>query len=453
MLGSPMAALRAANRSLDRRIAATPVRRDRPVDALRAFSIVVVVTWHWTLSITHRVDGKFVMPNPIEQVPLAWLATWVLQVMPVFFLVGGFANLAAWDRADAVAGSFLRTRLTRLLRPAGVFVVVWAAAEAVLRVAVRGHPGVVQYAQIVFTPLWYLAAYLGVVLLVPLTAAAHRRAPMPVVVLLGAAVVAVDTARFGIGLQIAGLEIAGAVNSVLVWVFVHQLGYLWRDGILDPPRRRWSLAAAGLTGLVVVSALDVYPRSMVATTSDDLSHMFPTTAGIAALAAFQLGLVLLLRPALGAWLQRRRVWKAVVAINAVAMTVFLWHMTALLAAFTLLEAAGLPIHSTPTTEWWAQRPVWLLSPAILLALLVAVFARAETSTVTDNRWSRRRVSPEPDRTARPEQPVASAWATARRTACEAAVAARRLLRRQPTPGREDAGKGDGGRASRATGGR
>jgi peptidoglycan/LPS O-acetylase OafA/YrhL len=376
MLGSPTAALRAANRSLDRRVAATPASRNRPVDALRAFSIGVVVIWHWALSITHRVDGRLVMPNPIEQVPLAWLATWVLQVIPVFFLVGGFANLAAWDRAEAAAGAFLRRRLARLLRPAAVFVAVWVAAEAVMLVAVPGYPGVVEYALIVFIPLWYLAAYLGVVLLVPLTAAAHRRAAVPVVVLLGAAVAAVDAVRFGVGLEIAGL-----VNSVLVWVFVHQLGYLWRDGALDPPRRRWTLATAGLAGLVVVAALDVYPRSMVATTGDELSHMFPTTAGIATLAVFQLGVILLLRPALAAWLQRRRVWKAVVAINAVVMTVFLWHMTALLAALAIVEAAGLPIYSAPTVEWWVQRPLWLLIPGILLALLVAVFARAETRSV------------------------------------------------------------------------
>jgi hypothetical protein len=30
------------------------------------------------------------MPNPIHVVPGGWLATWLLQVMPVFFLVGGY---------------------------------------------------------------------------------------------------------------------------------------------------------------------------------------------------------------------------------------------------------------------------------------------------------------------------------------------------------------------------
>jgi hypothetical protein len=34
------------------------------------------------------------------------LATWVLQIMPVFFLVGGYANLAGWQRAQATGGQF-----------------------------------------------------------------------------------------------------------------------------------------------------------------------------------------------------------------------------------------------------------------------------------------------------------------------------------------------------------
>jgi peptidoglycan/LPS O-acetylase OafA/YrhL len=353
-------------------VAATPPSRDRTVDALRAVAIGVVVVWHWGLSVTHRAGGELVMPNPIAQVPPAWLATWLLQVVPLFFLVGGYANLAAWERGGRRAVPFLRRRSARLLAPAAVFVVAWSAAEAVLLLAVPGYPGVLAYGRVVFTPLWYLAAYVGVVLLVPLTAAAHRRAAVPAVVLMGVAVAAVDLVRFGAGVQAAGL-----VNSALVWLFAHQLGYLWRDGLFDPPARCRTLAAAGLAGLAGVAALEVYPRSMVATVGDELSHMFPTTAGIAVLAVFQLGVVLLLRPALTAWTRRPGVWKAVVAVNAVAMTVFLWHMTAFLAAFVVVEAAGVPIHPAPTAAWWLQRPLWLVLPAVPLAVLVAVFGRAE----------------------------------------------------------------------------
>jgi hypothetical protein len=360
------------SRLLDRLVAATPASRDRTVDLLRAMSIGVVVGWHWAFAVTHVRAGALVMPNPIDRVPLGWLATWLLQVMPLFFLVGGFANLASWDQLEGRAAPFLRRRLGRLLRPTVVFVVVWAVAEAVLLVTVPAYPGVLAYGRVVFVPLWFLAAYLWVVLLTPVTAAAHRRAAVPAVVLLGGGVVAVDVARFAVGWEFAGL-----VNTALVWVFVHQLGYLWRDGMLEPWPRRWGVATAGLLGLVVVAALPVYPRSMVATVGDELSHIYPTTVGIAALATFQLGVVLLLRPVLASWAQRRPVWTATVAANAVIMTVFLWHMTALLLVFALLSAAGLPIYAEPTAAWWTQRPLWLVGPGVVLAVLVGLFARAE----------------------------------------------------------------------------
>jgi hypothetical protein len=126
-----------------------------------------------------------------------------------------------------------------------------------------------------------------------------------------------------------------------------------------------------------VAALDVYPRSMVATVGDELSHRYPTNAGIAVLAVFQLGVVLLLHPALARWTQRRRVWKGAVVVNVVAATVFLRHPPALLLALGVSQAAGLPIHAAPTAAWWAQRPLWLLVPVLALARLVALFAGAE----------------------------------------------------------------------------
>jgi len=82
--------------------------------------------------------------------------------MPVFFLVGGFANLAAWDRAGGGARAFLRAWLTRLMRPTAVFLGVWAVLEVVLLVVVPGYRGVLSYGRVVAVPLWFLAAYLWV---------------------------------------------------------------------------------------------------------------------------------------------------------------------------------------------------------------------------------------------------------------------------------------------------
>lgn len=361
---------------------ATPAHRDRVVDALRAVSIVVVVVWHWALSVTH-VDGggALTMPNPIDAVPGLWLATWVLQIMPVFFVVGGYANLAAWEAVARRGGGwpeYARRRLDRLVRPVGVFLATWAVLDVAVRLARPGTPSVWEWGRVVFVPLWFLATYVAVVLVAPVAARRCSRAPWATLAGLALAVAAVDALRSGTDLLPDGTAVA-ASTSLLVWLFAHQLGFWWRDGTATAwsLRRRGLVTSAGLAALVVLTTVGPHPRSMVAVRGESVSNMFPTTAAVAALAVFQFGLVLLARPALERLLARRAVWRATVQVNAVAMTVFTWHMTALAAVIGVWLALGFDLPARPTTGWWLQRPVWLVLPAVVLAGLVRVFARHE----------------------------------------------------------------------------
>lgn len=364
--------------SVDDLVDATPASRDRFVDLLRALSIVVVVLWHWVFSITHwNGDGALTMPNPVGDVRLLWLATWVLQVMPLFFLVGGFSNLAAWEATQRRGGAwrdFARSRLQRLLRPVVVFVTVWLVIDSLARTLFADYTGVLNYGEVVFVPLWFLGVYAGVVLLAPATAWLHQRAAELTIVGLGAAIVLADLGRFGFGWSGLGL-----VNAGLVFVFAHQLGYFWRDGRLStgPAQRRWALVVGGLAALIVLTNIGVYPRSMVAVRGEAVSNMFPTTACIAALVVLQLGLALIIRPAAERWLERRRVWRAVVAANGVAMTVFTWHMTALVVVIGAFGALGGRLGDEATASWWASRPLWIVLPGLVLAVLVAAFNRFE----------------------------------------------------------------------------
>ncbi|MGE2833323.1 acyltransferase family protein [Mycobacterium sp. SMC-4] len=358
---------------LDALVDATPASRDRVVDFLRAASICVVVLWHWTLSITHW-DGDYtlVMPNPIGYVPGKWAATWVLQVMPVFFFVGGYANLAGWDavtRAGGGAAQFLKGRLRRLLTPLLPFLAVWLIFDLVLQAT--GRRSVLEWGIVVFVPLWFIAVYAGVIAAVPLTARLHRAWGWRVPAVLGALVLASDVLRLGPGW---GGPVPALVGSGCVWLYCHQIGYFWRDGTLVKGGRPLAaaVAAAGFASLVVLTTFGPYSRSMVAVQGEDTSNMFPTTAPIAALATFQLGLVMLARPRLNAWLQRRRPWRMVVAANGVTMPVFTWHMTALVVFLWLYERAGFSLSSEPTAGWWLTRPVWIVGPGLVLAAILAV---------------------------------------------------------------------------------
>jgi fucose 4-O-acetylase-like acetyltransferase len=366
-----------AGPSIGALVDATPAARDRYVDFLRGVSILVVIAWHWVFSITQWSDeGALGMPNPISDVPGLWLATWLLQIMPVFFLVGGYANLAALEAAERVGDggrAFLWARLRRLLTPVAVFVGVWAVGDTVAVVTLPGYRSVLSWGMVVFVPLWFLAVYVCVVVLTPLTARAHRWGREPVLVALGAGVALADLARLRFGLEAAGL-----VGSALVWVFTHQLGYFWRDSAQQRGSRRVpvALVVGALALLVVLTNVGPYPRSMVSERSGG-SNMFPTTSCIAALAVLQLGVVLLARPAISRWLQGRRPWSATVVVNAVAMTLFTWHMTALVAAIGVYQLLGGTLGREATAGWWAQRPLWLVLPGVFLGLALAAFARFE----------------------------------------------------------------------------
>jgi hypothetical protein len=362
--------------TIGRLVDGTPVERDRFVDFLRAFSIIVVVLWHWVFSVTQWVDGGLAMPNPIGEVPGLWTVTWLLQIMPVFFFVGGYADLASWQAVEARGGGwrqFVAGRLHRLLKPIGLFVGLWGGAELIGRLLVPGYVSVLHWGFVVFVPLWFLGVYLGVVLAAPFTARLHARGRELVMVLTGAALLIAELERVRFG-----QSWLWPITSGLVWLFVHQLGYFWRDGsLIDGGRRRaWALTAGGFGSLVVLTNLGVYPRSMVSL-AGEASNILPTTPCIAALAVFQLGVALLLRPVAQRWLARRRPWTFTVAVNAVAMTVFTWHMTALVGAIGVYQLAGGELMASPTAAWWAQRPLWLVLPGVLLAGLVTLFARFE----------------------------------------------------------------------------
>ncbi|HEX8134416.1 MAG TPA: acyltransferase, partial [Actinomycetes bacterium] len=304
---------------------ATPAGRDRYVDFLRVVSIVTVVLGHWTIAAVRRSGDGLAAGNLLSTTPWLWLATWVLQVMPVFFLVGGFSNMVSWQALERRGGGYveyLSGRMARLLRPVLVFTAAWLVLPPVLgRLGVPGGQ-VELVGKVVAQPLWFLGVYLVAVALAPAMVRLHRRFRLWVPVALAAAAAAVDAVRLA-----AGVEQVGYLNLLLVWVLVQQLGFYYADGTLGrlPRRALAGLAAAGLAGLVVLTATRLYPPSMVGLPGEE-SNMSPPTVCIVALAVWQLGLVMLLRPRVSAWLARRGPWTAVIAVGSMAMTLYLWHL-------------------------------------------------------------------------------------------------------------------------------
>ena len=80
--------------------AQTPDSRNRFVDFLRALSITAVITGHWLVVAPYMEAGVLVPAEILSIVPWTRWLTWVFQVMPIFFLVGGYANSLSWQSAQ-----------------------------------------------------------------------------------------------------------------------------------------------------------------------------------------------------------------------------------------------------------------------------------------------------------------------------------------------------------------
>nr|WP_255465771.1 acyltransferase [Cellulomonas sp. APG4] len=347
---------------------------------LRALAILVVVLGHWLTSAVTVTDGRLTGVNLLYVVPWAPQATWAFQVMPVFFLVGGYANTAsltsslAAGRAPAV---WVRARALRLLRPTAVLVVTLVAAH-LLAGALGADPEVTRMA--VWLPgigLWFVVVYLAVVALTPAMVTAHRRWGLGVVGPMVLVVAAGDAARLA-----TGLDAPAAASYVVGWLAVHQLGIAWRTGAFPGRRHAVALALGGGAAAVALVALGPYGTAMVgAVPAPGLSNSDPPTLALLALATMQAGLVLLLRPVIGPWLARPRPWVAVVAVNSVVLTIFLWHMVPVVVAGVALVGTGVfPDPAVGSGEWFAWRVPWFAVLTALLAVLVLALARVETAT-------------------------------------------------------------------------
>jgi peptidoglycan/LPS O-acetylase OafA/YrhL len=358
--------------------AATPAHRDRYVDLLRAAAILAVVTGHWLAAAVIVQDGRLGGVNALEVLPWARPLTWLFQVMPVFFLVGGYANAASWSshqRRGGAGVSWVRSRMFRLLRPTAVFVVVLAGAAGLGRVVGLDPDIVADAAWVAAIGLWFLAVYIAVVALAPIVISRQRRwGHGRTIVLLVAWVAVADLSRL-----VFEVPYFAWSTYFLAWLAVHQLGVAWRDKALTRSRwTAWLLSGGGVLSLLLLTGLGPYAVSMVGTVGPGLANTAPPTLALLALVATQTGLILLLRDPVERWLAKPRPWAAVVAINSVVLTVYLWHMVPIVVVAPALVLTGvLPQYPIGSTAWLLLRLPWLLSLAIVLILLVAVFARGE----------------------------------------------------------------------------
>lgn len=357
--------------------------RDLTLDLARVACVLLVVFVHILFTGVGRAgDGSLVIERTIEHTSWFGPASWVLNIMPLFFVIGGFTARVGWastQRRGGDASQFVRVRLWRLARPSLVLFAFFAVVLGVVRALALGGDVdrlVDTIAIGVGSPLWFLAAYMLAQACAPVMIRWHERRPLlPIVVLTILAfgvdlfvqkivteawgMPRVDLTTFEVGSDAFGLP-----NTLIVWLLAQQIGFWMADGWFA--RRRWwqlvALIAVGYGLIWALVAVVPYSDSM-------LRNQWPPTTLMAVLAVVQAAALTLLRRPL-TWIMATRPAQAVVfVIGSRLMTVYLWHLPVIMMLTGVELLLPLPMPQPGSAAWWWTRPVFLV---IVLATVLAL---------------------------------------------------------------------------------
>ncbi|MDA5141995.1 acyltransferase [Streptomyces sp. AD681] len=355
----------------------TPAHRDRAIDGLRALALLAVPTGHWLVGgFTLDDGGGLHNASPLATFGGLAPASWVLQMLGIFFLVGGYSSYLSYRRRKGSAREWTVGRLRRLGRPVLGVTAVWALLLPLLHYGL-GVPGDTLHtaSTLVVQPLWFVGVYAVITALTPYCVRASRRLGARAAVPLIGSVAVVDLLRYGPYAD-AMPSWLSLLNLLPGWMFAYQLGVSWADGRIGR-RGAWLLLAGGAALFATLLLAFHYPMSMVGVPGEARTNSHPPSLLVLALAAAQSGAAILLRDRLARLLRRPALWAPVVVVNLSAMTILCWHQTAMLAAAVpasyVGEVPGLTV-APDTGGWVLARLAWMPLFAGLL-VVIAKFAR------------------------------------------------------------------------------
>lgn len=341
----------------------TPATRDRAIDVIRIASLAGVVLGHTLMATSTLRDDVFIWSNLLATAPAFQALTWIFQVMPLFFFAGVAACLDSW-RPGTSWGNWLIRRCTRLYRPVFYYLAFWAAALAALRLVLPVHV-YEPVAGVSIQLLWFLGAYVLVLAAVPLlariTSVRHLLTAVAGTYLF---VACIDVVR----ISLLDYSTLGYANLV-VWLIPGMLGVGYRRGLLTG-RAALTVGLALLTVNLTLLWLGPYELSLVGIETQQLKNMAPPSLLLAGHAIMLCALVIAAVPMIQRWARRPRIWWLVAIGNSGAMTLYLWHMPALLGVHLVFDYLGFPRYDPRAPGFIA---ISIIQLAIMVALVGTLF--------------------------------------------------------------------------------
>ncbi|NBQ99267.1 MAG: hypothetical protein EBT97_02205 [Actinobacteria bacterium] len=279
--------------------------RNAALDGLRAVALVRVMTWHAT----------------------GWpVTTWIVASVPAMFVVTGF--LLAQSATDTPTASVISSRLRRLYPP---YLLYAATVLVVTRLDGSPRGPLVDFIIPLRTPrsdvasgwlttqLWYLSAYLWILILAPLILSGVRRSAVATLSVLLAG--------------LAWTSLAGVEPGTTGWIAADVLlyGSCTAAGMVlqqrDMPRRAVLLAVAGVSAAVAVAWSSWRPPLDSVVNNDHVLHLLVGASWTA---------LLLTLPALLEWIAG---FGPARIITRSSLTVYLWHSFVAWSAWIAMPSA------------------------------------------------------------------------------------------------------------------
>ncbi|BDE11654.1 MULTISPECIES: acyltransferase family protein [Mycobacterium] len=319
--------------------ARTPNDRDRAIDVIRITALVGVVLGHTVMATSMIRGGLLVWDNLLSTSTVFQALTWVFQIMPLFFFAGTAACVQSW-RPGMNWGGWLMKRCTRLFRPVFYYLAFWAVALTALdHVAPLWVYKIV--AGVSIQLLWFLGVYVLVLAAIPalslITTPVRLAAAVATVYTM---VAVIDVVR----LHWSGLAPLGYLN-LATWLIPGMFGVAYRRQLITG-RAALGIAAALFAADIGLLTWGPYELSLVGIEGQRLANMSPPSLLLAGHAIVLSALAIAAAPAINRWAQRPRVWWLTTIGNSGAMTLYLWHMPALLGVHLLFDSLGHPRYPT-----------------------------------------------------------------------------------------------------------
>lgn len=340
--------------------------RNHLIDLARVTAVLVVVVFHTLLWQVLLVDGQ-VLVVPWAPGPVFWAISWVATVVPIFFVAAGYANTVVvdkWRASGAPYASFLTLRGSRLLGSMTVFTIMFTLIGTVAAWTGRLPEAVAlsrQFAQL----LWFAVVYLLLLAAAPLAVWLHDRFGGWVMLPLLAGVIAVDAL-----VRLTGNLDLQWLNLALAWPLAHQWGIAYHRGWFRGwPARRLAAVIAGCAAVIVLLVFGLhYPPAAVAWADVLVANLQPPTLAIVALGLAQTCVLGWLERAGVAATLRPATERVVRVANALLLTVYLWHIPAIVVVAGGLVGLSLVL---PAAAPALMHPLLLV---VLVPLVVAVAA-------------------------------------------------------------------------------